>query len=252
MMALTATATAKTRTNILKSIGLIRPFILSRTPNKPNISYCIKKKSSLEQDFRSVIEKVEMQRVRMARVIIYCSTQVECATLYELFRCRLGKGFTEPAGLPDLSQFRIVDMFTSSTHSSVKECIVRSFCKTDSRLRVVICTIAFGMGIDCPDVRQIIHWGPSKDIEGYMQESGRCGRDGRHSSAVLFYGKRDVCSVATSDEQMIKYCLNDSICRRKTLLGYFESDSDPDCSGCYCCDICAVNECECGSFPLEV
>lgn len=89
-----------------------------------------------------------------------------------------------------ISDFRLVDMFTSATEQRVKQSILNSFSK-DLHLRIVICTIAFGMGIDCADVRQVVHWGPSKDVEGYMQESGRAGRDGKHSCALLFWSRKD-------------------------------------------------------------
>ena len=97
--------------------------------------------------------------------------------------------FTEPPGAPNLSRYRLVDMYMSATDKSVKSSIVTSFCKIGSPLRIVICTIAFGMGIDCPDVRQILHWGVSSDVEMYIQESGRGGRDGKPACAVLFYKK---------------------------------------------------------------
>ena len=101
----------------------------------------------------------------------------------------LKKEFFEPVEAPDLARYRLVDMYMSATENSVKSSIVTSFCKSGSPLRVVICTIAFGMGIDCPDVRQIIHWGVSSDVEMYMQESGRAARDGKPACAVLFYNK---------------------------------------------------------------
>ena len=69
-------------------------------------------------------------------------------------------------------------MFTACTILSVKDAILESFCKSDGILRVVIVTVAFGMGLDCPNVRRVMHWGPSSDIEQYVQETGRGGRDG--------------------------------------------------------------------------
>ena len=80
-----------------------------------------------------------------------------------------------------------------------------------------MCTIAFGMGIDCPDVRQIIYWGVSSDVEMYMQESGRAGRDGKPACAVLFY-KKSYLDTRTTTQNMIEYCKNTSVCRRSVLL----------------------------------
>ena len=79
-------------------------------------------------------------------------------------------------------------MYTSCTHASVKAKIVERFTKPSS-LRVVIGTIAFGMGINCPDIREVIHWGVSDDVEMYIQETGRAGRDSHHSHCILMYEK---------------------------------------------------------------
>ena len=115
---------------------------------------------------------------------------------------------------------------------------------TQSSLRIVIATVAFGMGIDCPDVRQIIHWGIPADAEMYVQESGRAGRDGQMSCALLVYGKRDLRKAYTS-EHMIKYCKNTDQCRKKILFENFEGCEKIVSKGCMCCDVCS-KQCTCG------
>ena len=82
-------------------------------------------------------------------------------------------------------------MYTKCTEANIKEDIVAAFSKPDGTLRIVIGTIAFGMGLDCPDVRQVLHWGSSHDIESYIQETGRCGRDGFLANAVLLSSKEN-------------------------------------------------------------
>ncbi len=101
----------------------------------------------------------------MPRMIIFCRQYDDCASLCELFSNSLGPEFTEPIGAPNISRFRLVDMFTNPTQKIVKDDIITTFSKEGTQLRIVICTVAFGMGIDCPDVCQIVHWGPSADIE---------------------------------------------------------------------------------------
>ena len=86
--------------------------------------------------------------------------------------------FTEPPGAPNLAQYRLVDMHTKCTHPQVTEDIIKSFCSVNgiTRItRIITATIAFGMGLDCPDVRQVIHWGPFRDTESFIQETGHCG-----------------------------------------------------------------------------
>lgn len=145
------------------------------------------------------------------------------------------------AGSPDYVKYRVVDMFTHCTHASVKKKIVEQF-SIESPLRVVIATIAFGMGMNCRDIRQIIHWGIPQDAESYVQESGRAGRDGKQSIAVILKKPRDLDKRYTT-EQMIEYC-KCTTCRRSILYREFPGCERPSL-GCLCCDLCAKS-CQCG------
>lgn len=101
------------------------------------------------------------------------------------------------------------------------------------------------MGIDCPDVRQVIHWGVPEDVETYLQESGRAGRDGELSCALMVYGKGDLRSKYIS-KHMAKYCENSTTCRWELLFQDFaDCQIDSQSKGCLCCDICRKN-CTCG------
>ncbi len=130
-------------------------------------------------------------------------------------------------GPPD-SQSNLNDMFMSCTEEIVKESIVRLF-TTDSHLRVVIATIAFGMGIDCHDIRQVIHYGSPSDIESYIQQTGRAGRDSLPASVLIKKpGKR-----THMDKTMIEYMTNDV--RFNDFDDYSHTYDGPLC---LCCDIC--------------
>lgn len=109
--------------------------------------------------------------------------------VYMLLKHKMGIAFTGPPGYPNLSGFRIVDMFTAVLTTEKKEEVLESFAKNGGKLRLVIATTAFGMGIDCSDIRRIVHWGMPSTLEEYVQETGRSGRDGESSVAVLYQGK---------------------------------------------------------------
>ena len=97
--------------------------------------------------------------------------------LYAFFKCGLGCFFTKPCNAPDIAFFRMVDVFTSYTDELTKSKISELLVKS-SQLRIAIATVAFGMGIDCLDVHEIIHFGPPDNVESYIQETGRAGRNG--------------------------------------------------------------------------
>ena len=90
-----------------------------------------------------------------------------------------------PVGYPNLLKYRLLSMYTRASRDEMKSLIMSSFSQVDSLLRLVIATTSFSMGIDIPNVRQIIHWGPPADIEQYIQEVGQAGRDGNASCATL-------------------------------------------------------------------
>ena len=165
---------------------------------------------------------------------------------------RLGKEMMEPIGTcRDLQEYRLIDMFSSCTHPSVKNSILQSLPDCHSTLRVVVATIAFGMGLDCPNIRRVIHWGPSSDIEQYLQETGRAGRDGQMAQATLYFTDMDLGQI--DDTSMKEYCRNTDTCRRELLLKNFDtstsdsvSTSDSASTKCLCCDICGA-KCTCSS-----
>ena len=186
-------------------------------------------------------------QTEMERCIIFCQTLDDCPKLYRYFRTYLSERFTHPSGAPDLCGNRLVDMFHSCTEPVIKDKIIESFNTPSSPLRLVIATIAFGMGIDVPNIRSIIHFGSSEDVETYIQAIGRAGRDSQHANALLLKRK----GRKHMNKQMEKYCMNELICRREVL---FEDYDDCKCTLsklCLCCDVCA-KQCNCGSCkPLQ-
>ena len=100
----------------------------------------------------------------------------------------MGSVFTEPPNYPNVVGFRLVDMFSRVLTTAKKEEVLVSFSKKSGKLRLVIATTAFAMGVDCPDIRRIIHWGMPATLEEYVQETGRSGRDGKSSVAIVYQG----------------------------------------------------------------
>ena len=124
----------------------------------------MKKFDSVELTLRPIAQKLKVERASMPRMIIlYGRSFGVCADVYLFFKADLGDDITEPKDAPELSRFRLVDVFTSVTDEPQKDRIIKAFTKT-SQLRIIIATVAFGVGIDCPDVQQIVHIGSPHDI----------------------------------------------------------------------------------------
>lgn len=241
IMALTATATVALREEVISILGMKKPAVIAISPSKPNIMYVVIQADSLQQGFVNIMEGIKKQRAIFPRTIIYCQTLSDCGCLYLHFKNCLGEQFTEPKDAPDLPEFRLVDMYHSCTDPDIQANILQQFCKK-SHLRIVIATVAFGMGIDCPDVRQVIHLGPPDSIESYIQETGRVGRDGSESIAVLALVKG--VHKHHVDDKMLAYTKNKSVCRRYELFNNFEGYKYNAKSPCTCCDLCG-KACEC-------
>ena len=140
-------------------------------------------------------------------------------------------------------------MFTSKTDEDVKAQIIQSFTTTSAPLRIVCATIAFGMGIDSPDVRQVIHLGVPEDTESYLQETGRGGRDGEPALALLLTTKY---ATRRADTNMKEYQKNSSTCRRDFLFQEIENYIHEDFgSSCLCCKICTKTY-NCGSCKQKL
>ena len=173
----------------------------------------------MDTSFITLIERLRNERTNMPRTIIYCQSQDKCAQLYQLMKLVLREEHLDPIGAHDLPEFRFFDYFTSATHASIKDSVLKAFTDITSPLWIVIATIAFCMGIDTPDIRYVIHWGPAEHIEKYVQATGQTGRDGRHSHAILLFNKELKTHV---EESMVEYCTNQDKCRRSILFQGFD------------------------------
>ena len=244
IMALTATATKEARNTIIRILGLRNPKVIAICPCKDNIMLAISSFLTIEESFSPILVRLKNEHTRMPRMLIYCQRQEQCADLYLYFRDSLGSDVTEPPGSPDKSKYRLVEMFTACTDQEVKSQIIESFTNLSSPLRILFATVAFGMGIDCPNIRQVVHLGTPDDAEGYVQEIGRAGRDGNLSMALLMKMKRNYHKV---DKSMKEYMKNSDKCRRDALYSSMDNyDHQNIAPLCICCDVCALR-CRCNS-----
>ena len=249
VLALTATATKSTRKATIKRLNMKHPRVISITPSKDNIIYSVSSKISMESVVEMVTERLLLYGRETGRIIIYCRYHREVSQMYHLFKSALGAKFTDPEGFLDLQKYRILDMYSGITTTSVQEQVIKNFCVPHGKLRVVIATIAFGMGLDCPDVKEVLHWGPAEDIESYVQATGRAGRDGSLCRAHLLYEKADQQHTA---KVMMQYCNNSVECRRKQLYQDFDDYNELKIPSlkCLCCDVCKT-KCDCGNCNQE-
>ena len=241
LMALTATATQSTLQVVIQRLQMQQPAIVGLSPHRSNIFYCVRDLPMLDVFSSQLAEEIRQQRTSYPKTIVFCRKYLDCSNLYLSLLRKLGNDFTDPPGYPTSQhKYRLVDMYMRAVTVDMKEKILSSFTTTNGKLRLVIATTSFGMGIDCSDIRVVIHWGPPSDCEQYVQESGRAGRDRNPAQAILLYGKPG----RYVNEKMKAYGVL-STCRRRFVFSDFLFYTDEfDIDGCLCCDICSYT-CTC-------
>lgn len=246
-VALTATAVRDTKKCIIDTLNMFNPLHIYQNPNKGNVTYSvsyIQQSSKIDDTFQWIINNIVQMKNSAERVIIYCQTIKQCSVLYSTLRAHIGDHFYASQGGISGDRHPVLEMLHSCTPMANKDYIINSLQDPNGLIKILIATIAFGMGVDCKGVHISIHFGPPKNIEAYLQESGRVGRDGKPSKSFILYQGTLLGHV----EKNIKEYLSAKECRRKILMEHFGFglwDVDAPKNLHLCCDNCAIR-CACG------
>ena len=227
IIALTATATPKVQLDIQKNLGMMDARVFKSSFNRPNLYYELRDKTNPKRD---IIKFIKDNSGKSG--IIYCLSRKKVEEIAQLLTLNGIKALPYHAGMDAATRSRNQDAFLME------------------EVDIIVATIAFGMGIDKPDVRFVIHYDIPKSLEGYYQETGRAGRDGQEGQCVAFYSYKDIQKLEkfmqgkpVSEQEIGRLLLNETMayaesnqCRRKILLNYFGEDYTQD--NCGMCDNC--------------
>ncbi len=230
LAAFTATATHRVQADIIERLGLRAPFVVRASFDRPNLFYEVVPKYDVDMQILDLVKEREGQPG-----IVYRTTRRDVDALAELLRQEGVRAVGYHAGMDDERRAANQNAFSRD------------------EIAVVVATIAFGMGVDKPNVRFVIHGDLPKNMESYYQETGRAGRDGEPARCTLFFSRGDIPRIRHFIEQvehdterrrleaalseMVSYAAGTSVCRRRRILGYFgEPLERRNCGGC---DVCA-------------
>lgn len=231
ILLITATANKAARVKLRTKFSMKNFHEIVDNPDRDNIKLFVRKFKStmpLGDLFYFLIKLLKEKGEKCDRYLIFCPSIKSCSDVYSCFRL---EGINS----------EYIEMFHSKTIEQVKENIKTDMQKPDGRIRVLSATSAAGMGVNYKGVNNIIHFGPPKDMDAFVQQLGRAGRENNATAmAILLFNGRQ-CKKLDSDMQA--YIDNKLICRRQSMLSAYNAKPSPNRVKHLCCDIC---ECKCG------
>lgn len=248
---LSATVNQKILDDLVSTFSLTSYSLVHLLPDRRNIYLQVvdQRNFDFEQDLMWLVEDVKRNGMNTIKTLVFADSIKNVSSIFQ---------FLKVSCKPVSFQTNIISMFHAEIGTSLRSFILQSFTNVDSEVRVLVCSIAFGMGIEVKDVGRVIHWGKNKSIMNYWQEVGRAGRDGGRAKAI-WYAKG--VGTGVDKDVFLKMKKDKSVCIRATILNHFVLDGKTDfdekknecpvrncsecmCDFCSCCSNCSP-KCPC-------
>ena len=259
IVGLTATATVATKKKISESLGFVDAVTIEENPDRPNIFFSSSTRPSHGEEkitcvLHTLLSELQCKRLECPLTVVYGKLET-ISTCFAYFSEEMGKNQYEPVGAPPVAKNRLFTQYHAQYPEHERQRIVEELVTGNSKLRVVFATVAFGIGLDIRNIRQVIHIGVPYTIEEYFQEAGRAGRDGLPAKAHTYFNSYDISKAKKQFSNAMRDYVNAQKCRREFILNYFGFQLKPRAGPLHkCCDYhlrcCNCDDCVIASVPV--
>jgi superfamily II DNA helicase RecQ len=247
-LALTGTADETTEIIISDSLGMKNHEKVFVSPNRINLRFSVKKiqKSLMLSQLDWIVDMVKENGIRTPKTIIFCTTLYGVGSVMNYLMMQLGPfAFYPPSSHERMNC--LLGIFHSSTLQKYKETLLKSFKEPDGLIRITVATTALSMGVNFPNIRFVVMWGPPRNILDFHQEAGRAGRDDQLSDVILYYYGQQIVHC---EEDMQSFLKNDNGCQRVGSYISLDSVIKPLLPGHNCCQYC-TKFCDCNDGSCD-
>lgn len=250
LLAITATADCDMRKRLCSYLALKNPKQVVISPNNDNIRYTVLAADKQLGCFNWLVELMKKEKLNTPHTIIFCHTVSDIVTIFSMLLMKLGKDAYIEGSLPHNKRC-LVGVYYSATPESMKERISNFFGGKEGHERVVIASTSLSMGVDYPNVRYVIHFGPGRSLTDHLQQAGRAGRDAKPAYNIIYYLGKHLTGCNAS----VRYVVKKDDCIRRLLLNNFVDGNVSSVSPLHCCcsrchKICACSDGNC-TIPLN-